>query len=119
MIFPVGLSRSGVIDAEAVIRAPESQLPIVEKRPSYTFPRLAHRSRKWGKRNRQASWERPGLTQRSQPSIRKDVHHIKEQILDADSFLTEEDYLALLEYYKDKEKGSLISGGELLQSLGK
>lgn len=43
--------------------------------------------------------------------IEKEIVTIKEHMVDVDSIMTEEDYLALLAYRKEKESGTLVSFG--------
>ena len=45
--------------------------------------------------------------------IEKDVHEIKEHMVDVDSIMTEDDYEALLAYRKEKASGKLISHEQL------
>lgn len=51
-------------------------------------------------------------------AIRMDLNYLKEHIVDIDSILTEEDYLALHEYRKEKNAGNLTSHEELKKELG-
>ena len=51
-------------------------------------------------------------------AIRKDLDFIKSHMVDKDSILTEEDYLSLQEYRKDKDSGRLTSHEELKKELG-
>lgn len=50
--------------------------------------------------------------------IEKEIRYIKENMLDADSIMTEEDFEALLEYRKDKKAGKLISHADVKKELG-
>ncbi len=50
--------------------------------------------------------------------IEKEIRYIKENMLDADSIMTEEDFEALLEYRKDKKAGKLISHEDVKKELG-
>lgn len=51
-------------------------------------------------------------------ALRKDVEFLKEHMADKDSILTEEDYLALQSYRKEKSEGTLKSHKELKKELG-
>ena len=51
-------------------------------------------------------------------AIRADLDYIKENMVNKDSIMTEEDYEALLAYRKDKTSGSLIDQEELEKELG-
>ncbi|HLD57856.1 MAG TPA: hypothetical protein VJA47_06100 [archaeon] len=50
--------------------------------------------------------------------IEKEIHEIKEHMVDIDSIMTEDDYEALLAYRKEKASGKLISHGQLKKELG-
>ena len=50
--------------------------------------------------------------------IEKDVHEIKQHMLDIDNIMTEADYEALLAYRKEKAEGRLISHEQLKKQLG-
>ena len=50
--------------------------------------------------------------------IKEDISFIKKHMVDVDSILTEDDYLALLEYRKDKNAGRLTSHEKLKKELG-
>lgn len=50
--------------------------------------------------------------------IEKDVHEIKNHMVDIDSIMTEEDFEALLDYRKEKTAGKLISHTQLKKELG-
>ena len=50
--------------------------------------------------------------------IEKEVSQIKEDMVDRDSIMTEEDYLALLEYRKEKAAGKLISHKQIKKEFG-
>lgn len=50
--------------------------------------------------------------------IENDVHEIKNRMVDIDGIMTEEDYLALLEYRKEKADKMLISHEKLKKELG-
>ncbi len=50
--------------------------------------------------------------------IEKEIRYIKENMLDADSIMTEEDFEALLDYRKDKKAGKLISHVDVKKELG-
>lgn len=50
--------------------------------------------------------------------IEKEIRYIKENMLDADSIMTEEDFEALLDYRKDKKAGKLISHADVKKELG-
>ena len=51
-------------------------------------------------------------------AIREDLDFIKSHMVDVDSILTEEDYLSLQEYRKEKESGTLTSHEALKKELG-
>jgi len=50
--------------------------------------------------------------------IEKEIHDIKEHMVDIDSIMTEEDYEALLAYRKEKASGKLVSQEQLKKELG-
>ncbi|MEK6951092.1 MAG: hypothetical protein AABX13_05205 [Nanoarchaeota archaeon] len=50
-------------------------------------------------------------------SIKENVHFICGHMADIDSIMTEEDYLALLEYRQEKEQGELTSHQQLKREL--
>jgi len=50
--------------------------------------------------------------------IEKEIEDIREHMVDIDSIMTEDDYLALLEYRKEKEAGKLVSHEQLKKELG-
>lgn len=50
--------------------------------------------------------------------IEKEIRYIKENMLDADSIMTEEDFEALLEYRKEKKAGKLVSHEDVKKELG-
>lgn len=51
-------------------------------------------------------------------SIRKDLSFLKKHMVDIDSIMTEEDFLALQDYRKDKKEGKLLSHEQLKKQLG-
>ncbi len=51
-------------------------------------------------------------------AIREDLDYIKGHMVDIDSILTEEDYLSLQEYRKEKAAGMLTSHEDLKNELG-
>ena len=51
-------------------------------------------------------------------AIRNDLDFIKEHMVDIDSIMTEDDYLALEEYRKEKNAGELVSHENLKKELG-
>lgn len=51
-------------------------------------------------------------------SIKKDISFIKKHMVDVDSILTEDDYLALQEYRKEKNANKLTSHAKLKKELG-
>ncbi len=51
-------------------------------------------------------------------AIREDLEYIKVHMVDIDSILTEEDYLSLQEYRKEKASSMLISHEDLKNELG-
>jgi hypothetical protein len=55
---------------------------------------------------------------RALKKIEKDLSEIKEHMVDIDSILTEDDYLALTEYRSDKAKGRLVLHEDLKKELG-
>ena len=50
--------------------------------------------------------------------IEKEIEDIRDHMVDIDSIMTEEDYLALLEYRKEKEAGKLVSHEQIRKELG-
>lgn len=50
--------------------------------------------------------------------LEKEVEEMKEHMADIDSIMTEEDYVELLEYRKEKASGKLISHEQLKKELG-
>jgi len=50
--------------------------------------------------------------------MEKEIHQIKEHMVDVDSIMTEDDYEALLSYRKEKASGKLISHEQLKKELG-
>ncbi len=51
-------------------------------------------------------------------AIREDLDYIKGHMVDIDSILTEEDYLSLQEYRKEKASDRLISHEDIKNELG-
>ena len=51
-------------------------------------------------------------------AIREDLDYIKGHMVDIDSILTEEDYLSIKEYRKEKASGLLTSHEDLKNELG-
>ena len=51
-------------------------------------------------------------------AIRSDLDFIKEHMVDTDSIMTEDDYLALEEYRKEKNAGELVSHEDIKKELG-
>jgi hypothetical protein len=51
-------------------------------------------------------------------AIREDLDYIKGHMVDIDSILTEEDYLSIQEYRKEKASGLLTSHEDLKNELG-
>ena len=51
-------------------------------------------------------------------AIRNDLDFIKEHMVDIDNIMTEDDYLALEEYRKEKNAGELVSHEDLKKELG-
>lgn len=51
-------------------------------------------------------------------AIRKDIEFLKDHMVDVDCIMTEDDYLALNEYRKEKDSGELISHEDLKKSMG-
>ena len=51
-------------------------------------------------------------------AIRSDLDFIKEHMVDIDSIMTEDDYLALEEYRKEKNAGELVSHEDIKKELG-
>ena len=50
--------------------------------------------------------------------LEQEVKEIKEQLIDPDSIMTEEDYEALLDYREQKKTGKLINHEQLKKELG-
>jgi len=51
-------------------------------------------------------------------AIRTDIEFLKDHMVDIDCIMTEDDYLALNEYRKEKDSGELISHEDLKKSIG-
>ncbi|MCP1714572.1 hypothetical protein J2T58_000412 [Methanocalculus alkaliphilus] len=51
-------------------------------------------------------------------TLKKEIKKIKSNMIDPDSILTEEDYIFLQKYRKEKEKGQLLSESEVRNGLG-
>lgn len=51
-------------------------------------------------------------------AIRNDLDFIKEHMVDIDSIMTEDDYLALEDYRKEKNAGELVSHEDIKKELG-
>ena len=51
-------------------------------------------------------------------AIRSDLDFIKEHMVDIDSIMTQDDYLALEEYRKEKNAGELVSHEDIKKELG-
>lgn len=51
-------------------------------------------------------------------AIREDLDFIKSHMVDIDSIMTEDDFIALKEYRKDKEAGRLVSHKDIKKELG-
>ena len=51
-------------------------------------------------------------------AMREDIHYIKTHMVDADSIMTREDYIALEEYGKEKSKETLVSHEQLKKEMG-
>jgi hypothetical protein len=51
-------------------------------------------------------------------SIRKHLEFLKDHMVDIDCIMTEDDYLALNEYRKEKDSDDLVSHEDLRKSLG-
>lgn len=51
-------------------------------------------------------------------AIREDLDFIKGHMVDADSIMTEEDYLSLTEYRDEKSSGKLTSHEEIKREMG-
>ncbi|MBI2546767.1 hypothetical protein HYV81_06330 [Candidatus Woesearchaeota archaeon] len=51
-------------------------------------------------------------------TVKKELSDIKEHMVDVDSILTEDDYKALQEYKKEKDKGALTSQEDIKRELG-
>jgi hypothetical protein len=50
--------------------------------------------------------------------LKKEVNEIKEQMVDVDSILTEDDFKALIEYKKEKTEKKLSSHEKIKKELG-
>ena len=50
--------------------------------------------------------------------VKRELHEIREHMVDIDSILTEDDYVALDEYKREKSEGNLTSHEELKKELG-
>ncbi len=51
-------------------------------------------------------------------AIRDDLDFIKGHMVDIDNIMTENDYIALKEYRKDKKTGKLVSDKDIRDELG-
>ena len=51
-------------------------------------------------------------------NLEKEVKDIKTRMVSSDSIMTEDDYLALLEYRKEKKSGKLVSNDHAKKELG-
>jgi hypothetical protein len=51
-------------------------------------------------------------------AIKEDLDYIKSHMVDIDSILTEDDYLSLMEYRKEKTSDLLLSPYDLKKELG-
>lgn len=51
-------------------------------------------------------------------AIREDLDFIKSHMVDIDSIMTEDDFIALNEYRKDKKAGRLVSHKDMKKELG-
>jgi len=51
-------------------------------------------------------------------AIRKDLDFLKDHMVDIDCIMTEDDYLALNEYRKEKDSGELLTHEDLKISVG-
>jgi len=51
-------------------------------------------------------------------AMRKDINYIKTHMVDVDSIMAKEDYIALEEYKKEKSKETLVSHEQLKKELG-
>ena len=51
-------------------------------------------------------------------AIRNDLNYIKTHMVDVDSIMTGDDYIALEEYEKEKSEKSLVSHEQLKKELG-
>jgi hypothetical protein len=51
-------------------------------------------------------------------AIRKDIGFLKDHMVDIDCIMTEDDYLALNEYRKERDSSDLISHEYLKKSIG-
>jgi len=50
--------------------------------------------------------------------LRRELYEIKKHMVDTDAILTEDDYMTLQEYKKEKSGGKLILHEELKKELG-
>lgn len=60
----------------------------------------------------------PQMVMEKLGKIEKEIHEIKDHMVDIDSIMTEDDYEALLAYRKEKVSGKLISHERLKKELG-
>ena len=51
-------------------------------------------------------------------TIKSELSDIKKHMIDIDSIMTEEDYLALIDYRKEKSANKIISHEQLKKQLG-
>lgn len=51
-------------------------------------------------------------------TIKEEIKKIKSNMIDPDSILTEEDYICLQEYRREKENGKLLRESEVIKGLG-
>jgi len=51
-------------------------------------------------------------------TIKKELVFIKEHMVDIDSIMTEDDFISLQQYRKEKKDGKLISHNKLKKELG-
>ncbi|AJF62629.1 MAG: hypothetical protein QT11_C0001G0487 [archaeon GW2011_AR20] len=51
-------------------------------------------------------------------TIKSELSDIKKHMVDIDSIMTEEDYLALIDYRKEKSANKIISHEQLKKQLG-
>lgn len=50
--------------------------------------------------------------------LEKEVKKLRQEMVDPDTIMTEEDYAALIEYRKEKAAGRLVSHEQLKKDLG-